>query len=124
MKCGTYVTNTIYNILLLGLYFIHPNLHRRGFHWVFQIWPAYSFLAYVAENPCHLYATGYSSWRLGFCLHLKTAISARFLCNRENLGHADLESGSSHFRIGFCASLWRGINRSPYSDSKKLFMLI
>ena len=121
MKRGTYVANNIYNILLLEFYFIHP-ISTAEAPTAYSKYGPRSFLAYVADNLHHLYATGYSSCRLGFCLHLKTAISARFLCNREKLSRADLESGSSHFRIGFCASLWRGINRSPYSDSKKLFM--
>ena len=101
-----YLANTIYNILLLELYFIHP-ISTVEAPTAYSKYGPRSFLAYIADNLHHLYATGYSSYRLGFRSNLKTAIMARFLCNREKLSRADLESGSSHFDRFLCQLLAR-----------------
>ena len=101
-----YLANTIYSILLLQLFYIHPISTAEAPTRYSKYGPR-SFLAYVADNLYYLYATGYSSCRLGFCSHLKTAISARFLYHRAKLSHADLESGSSHFDSFLCHLLAR-----------------
>ena len=98
MKRGTYVANTIYNILLLEFYFIHP-ISTAEAPTAYSKYGPRSFLAYVADNLHHLYATGYSSCRLGWlglCSHIGTVISARLLCDRAKLRSGDLGSGSSH----------------------------
>ena len=105
MKCDTWL------ILYIIYYFWNciyaSNLHRRGSHWWYSKYGPHSFLAYVANHLYHLYATRYSSCRLGFCSHMRTVISARVLCNRARLSRANLESGSSHLDRFLCHLLVR-----------------
>ena len=98
MKCGAYVANTIHNILFLEFYLIHP-ISTAEDPTGYSKYGLGSFLACVADNLHHLYATGYSSCRLGWlglCSHIGTVISARLLCNPAKLRSGDLGSGSSH----------------------------
>ena len=106
MKRGTYVANTIYNILLLEFYFIHP-ISTVEAPTAYSKYGPRRFLAYVADNLHHLYATGYialagwAGWasvhtlerwfRRDFCvterscaaaiLEVDRHISDRFLCH-------------------------------------------